>query len=146
MAILDTTLEFSTAEELTSTGATISENIIDLGATGRTVGNINYTPILFTVNTTFTSGGAATLQYELLTSDNADMSSPTVLHTSGVYALADLAQGKLGTLKFPDAVYQRYISLRWTVGTAAFTAGAISAQVAANAGTFRTFDRGYTVA
>ena len=73
-----------------------------------------------------TSGGAATLAYELLTSNAADMSSPTVLWSSGPVPLASLKAGNLhSSFSFPAQGQLRYLAMRQVTGTAAFTGGKV---------------------
>lgn len=87
-----------------------------------------------------TSGGAATLGYELVTSDSADLSSPTVLWTSPVVALADLKAGKLhSSFAFPEAAYKQYLGLCQITGTAAFTGGKVDASYAHEPRAYRAF-------
>jgi hypothetical protein len=87
------------------------------------------------MSVTATSGGAGTLQIELVT-DAQDPplvdGSATEHITSQVFALANLAAGaELIKMVLPiesqGATYERYLSIIANVGTAALTAGSINA-------------------
>lgn len=126
--IQDKQLEFSNAQAITASAA--SSNQIDLGpVNGRGMAGGGHLPIEFTVNTTFTAGGAATLTIQIRTSANADMSSSTVVAQSGPLALANLVAGK-------DVPYyptlprnvKRYVDVYYLVATGPMTAGAITAR------------------
>ena len=128
--ILDKQLEFSNAQAITATAP--STNVIDLGPKGprgSSTGEHGHLPIEFTVGTTFTAAGAATLTIQIRTSANADMSGATVIASSQAIALADLAAGK-------DVPYypmipvnaKRYVDLNYVVGTGPFTAGTLTAR------------------
>lgn len=114
-------------------------NVIDLGAPGITglgatasqdVGKGGEVPILFQVTETFASAGAATLSVDLLTSAAADMSSPTVVRTTGVIAKALLVAGyEISIAHLPIGMTGRYLSAQYTIGTAATSAGKITAGV-----------------
>lgn len=131
--IQDKQLEFSNAQNLAqAAGSYASTNSVDLGARGPWgVGSYGEeeVDIVFTVNQTFTSGGAGTLQISIRTSPNSDMSSPIVVQSSRVYALADLAAGTV--LDFQPELgltNNRYIDVLYTIGGAAMTAGQITAR------------------
>lgn len=81
-----------------------------------------------------TSGGAATLQLQLVTDDNIALSSPTILWTGTNYTLAQTAgAGQDVWLPLPDLTnYERYIAFRAIVGTAVFTAGLLNIEYVAN--------------
>lgn len=95
---------------------------------------------LLTITTTATSGGAATANFQLLTDDNAAMSSPVVIGEFGVKPLAELAVGKQHFLRLPDTnLFERYIRFRQVTGVAAFTAGAASLEFLANRRNWRAY-------
>lgn len=89
------------------------------------------------VDTTATSGGAATLQLGLVSNDNTPLvtAGATVHLLSSVFTLAQLTVGRsllVATLPYEGPAYKRYLGIRQTTGTAAFTGGRIDA--------FLTFD------
>ncbi len=104
---------------------------IDLQAI-RNVGNMSGGGDLFlviTAATALTSGGAATNQFSLITDDNGAMSSPNVLASGPVNSLAQSGAGAiLAVLPLPSSdATERYLGLRQTTGTAAFTGGTVNA-------------------
>ena len=76
-----------------------------------------------------TSGGSATASFSLITSDNSDLSNPTILLTTPVVPVADLDEGyRVAVVSLPISdAYKRYLGLRQTTGTAAFTGGSVNA-------------------
>lgn len=132
--ILDKQLEFSNAQAITATAP--STNVIDLGPKGprgSSTGVGGHLPIEFTVGTTFTAAGAATLTIQIRTSDAADMSGATVVASSQALALTDLVAGK-DVPYYPTlpANMKRYVDLNYVVTTGPMTAGTISARGAAH--------------
>jgi ABC-type nitrate/sulfonate/bicarbonate transport system substrate-binding protein len=132
MAYIDKQLEFSDAQAETTAAAHISTNVIDM----TTVGSFaDGQPIYFvcTVNTTFTSGGSATLEVQLLsdaTSTVAVDGSATSHWTSASWAVADLTAGTvLACVPLPmeGTTYEEYLGVMYTIGTAAMTAGKVDA-------------------
>lgn len=85
--------------------------------------------LVITVDTTATSAGSATASFSLLTDGDSAMGSPTVVFTTPVLPVASLTAGTLVcAMALPVGfAWERYIGLRQTTGTAAFTAGAVSA-------------------
>lgn len=77
---------------------------------------------------TATSGGAATLTVDVVESANANLSSHVVLHSTPALALATLVAGYQFRIAIPN-ITKRYIGLRFTVGTANFTAGKVTAGI-----------------
>lgn len=85
--------------------------------------------LIVQIVTTFTSGGAATLQVQIVMADDATLATNlVVLDETRVHALADLVAGKYLELPgLPPGVTSRFLGLRYIIGTAAMTAGAITA-------------------
>lgn len=106
---------------------------IDLGVAARGIGAPVGDAMLYlviTVSTTATSGGSATGTFSLLTDGDPAMGSPTVVASSAAFAVANMTAGTLlAVIPIPPGYpsWERYIGLRQTTGTAAFTAGAIDA-------------------
>lgn len=105
---------------------------IDLKVTDRGIGALIGNAALFlviTVEDAATSGGSATASFSLLTDADPAMGSPTVVATTGALAVASMTSGALVTvLAVPVGfAWERYVGLRQTTGTAAFTAGSINA-------------------
>lgn len=115
-----------------NTGAAGAYNlgdVIDLVATSRAIIDQDDLYLVFTMNQSATSGGAATAEFQLVTDDNSGMASPVVLASTGPRTLAQLATGQIvGVLALPKgAAYERYIGVRQVTAVAAFTAGQVNA-------------------
>lgn len=136
--IIDALLQFSgsvnpTAGQLvTSTGNTVSTNVLDLagvgtGNTARDIGQGEGLEIAVEILQTLTSGGAATVQIQLVEADDAAISTNVnVIVQTDAYAYTSLTAGTIIPLHWDRAApYQarRYIALRYVVGTAALTNG-----------------------
>lgn len=132
--IRDTRTTFASAVALNTGGAGsyIIGDVVDLSITGRNIG-AGVPPLFFIVivSTTATSGGSATGQFSLVTSDSSNLSSATVIASGAAIAVASLTAGTVAfVVALPPGVYKRYIGLQQTTGTAAFTAGAVNAFLA----------------
>lgn len=152
MALFDRQLMVSNQQAVTSVGNNVSTDAIDTlsaafdsgtlaSSTPATTDNLGNTiPADFArnqgldfyvqVDTTFTSGGAATMAVEVVTSANSDLSSPTVLCSSSAIAVATLVAGYQFRINLPaKGATSRYLGLRYVVATAAMTAGKVTAGV-----------------
>lgn len=136
--LLDKQNMFSENQDLSQdAGSYLSTNTIDRGATGSTafhgspvndIGRTRGLELMCQITETFTSGGAATLQVQLVSADNAALDSNlTVLSETPAYALAALTAGKQFPISFGPGITQRYLGLRYVIGTATTTAGTVSA-------------------
>jgi len=131
--ILDKQNELSNAQVVTASAASVNQ--VDLGPpayTGNSSG-ANFGNVFFNVETDFAAAGAATLQFGLRSSPNADMSSPVVHLLTPAVPVASLKRGSSlraagVVLPIPENV-SRYVDVFYTVATGPFTAGAISARV-----------------
>lgn len=140
--IFDRTLLLSDQQAVTVTAP--STNIVDLRPTGtaykhaaalkRDLGIGGLVPFLIQVTEAFTAGGAATLTVTLETDDNEAFSSPKVVWSSGVLALAALTLGaNIALINYlPKGVNERFFRLNYTVATGPMTAGKIVAGVVAD--------------
>ncbi|MNJ23103.1 hypothetical protein D3C77_174810 [compost metagenome] len=147
---VDKQAEFSDSQAVTATA--ISTNVYDLFPIGNSV-NSNIVRdigvgedvyLVVQVDTTAAAAGAATVVITLESSAAAGLTSSTVHFTSATYAIADLAGGKtLIAVKLPAGSYQRYVGVRYTVGTGPLTAGAFSAFFAKDIQAFRAYVKGY---
>lgn len=147
--ILDSFLQFDSAINLAQVAGTYnSTNIIDLGVTSGVptsangggardigIGDDNMLQLMVLVTTTFTSGGAATLQVNFQgTIDNGSggpaTGSWTTYLSSPIYALGTLIAG---ARLMDDAVPRppagtaipRFLRLTYVIGTATTTAGVV---------------------
>ena len=136
--ILNKNLILSEAQAITATA--ISQNVIqwptngimygDAAATPRNLGPGNPMPILLQVVEAFNTLTSLTITLE--TSAAADLSSSTVLASSGAIPLATLIIGHRPSFLryFPDATLLAFIGLRYTVTGTNPTLGKITAAVA----------------
>lgn len=123
--IRDAQATYSYKQAITALGNTDSTNTIDQIATGDA-----YNPVFIVaqVSTAFASGGAGTLAVNLITADDAAFTvNVTTTQIVGAQALAALSKGAvLFKGQLPQGE-RRYRKLQYVVGTAAMTAGNITA-------------------
>jgi hypothetical protein len=140
--LIDQQNQFSSAQAVTSTGSTASTNVIDLGVSHDVSGApTDRLMLLCEVVTPFTSGGSATMQVQFQTS--LDNSTWSTLSQSDAIPVASLVQGYKflpGELPGPTL---RYLRLNYVVGTAAMTAGAITAALVPSLDVQASYPRGY---
>lgn len=142
--ILDERTEFCDAVALNTGGAGsyLLGDVIDLGE-AKDLGNSDPLYLVVQVDTTATSGGSATGQFNLVTDDNASLSSPAVLVSSKAWAVADMTAGTtLMVVQLPmeGTAYERYLGIQQTTGTAAFTAGKINAFITHTPARWKAYD------
>ena len=144
-AILDSTLAFCNATALSTaaTGLALVGNVVDL-STARNIANGRQLYLVLTVTTAVTSGGAATVQF-ILASD-----SIAAIHTDGSatqhYATAAIGKAALVAgyqvvvpLPLELPAYLEFLGILQNVGTAALTAGAISAELVLDPPQWKTY-------
>jgi len=80
------------------------------------------------------TGKAATLTITLESDDNSGLGTPTEHWSSGSIAEAKLVGGYWAVpgIAIPASAYERYLGVRFTVGTENFTSGKISAWLSNN--------------
>lgn len=133
MGMLDSELIFSAAQTVTSTGDTASTNVYDTGASYNNAQNASAALtnenlwIQALVNTTVTSGGAATVA--AVFQDSPDNSTWTDRLVGPVVALASLTAGTPLLQVQPPIGTQRYYRIAYRVATAALTAGKFDAYI-----------------
>lgn len=142
--ILDERTEFCDAVALNtgSAGNYLLGDVIDLGE-AKDLGNSDPLYLVIQVDTAATSGGSATGQFNLVTDDNASLSSPAVLVSSKAWAVADMTAGTtLMVVQLPmeGTAYERYLGIQQTTGTAAFTAGKINAFITQTPARWKAYD------
>lgn len=100
--------------------------------------------LVIKVQTTATSGGAATGTFDLVTDDNGSLSTPTVVVSSPAYAVANMTAGTLLLVTaIPiGATFERYIGIQQRTGTAAFTAGKIDAFLTTTPPAYKAYAQG----
>lgn len=148
--ILDERTEFADALALNTgaAGTYLLGDVIDLGTITRDIGNGEPIYFVITVDTTATSGGAATGNFILASDAQAAIAtdgSATVHLQTGAIPVAQLTAGRLlfaGTVPYGE--YERYLGVLQTTGTAAFTAGKINAFLTLDVARYRAYLSGTT--
>ena len=142
--ITDKLLRVSEDQAITTTA--FSTDTIDLG-TARDVGEGTALYMNFAVTTALANG--TSVKFEVVISDNANLSSPVVVGSSDAILTAALTVGKNVVVRInPDIAGKgkRYLGARYTVaGT--FNAGKVTADVVETIGDGRKYyASGFTVA
>lgn len=131
--ILDERNEFADATALSTaaTGRALVGDVIDLGATSQDIGTGEDLYVVIQVDTAVTSGGSATVSFELASDAQAAIATDgtaTVHFATAAIAKATLVAGYLvAAIKLPAGDYERYLGILQNVGTAALTAGKVNA-------------------
>lgn len=131
--LLDERTEFCDATAL-NTGAADSYligDVIDTSVVGADLGQGVDLYCVIQVDTTATSGGAATGQFSLCSDAQAAIAvdgTQTTHFSTAAIAVATLVAGyQIAAFKLPLGTYERYLGIVQTTGTAAFTAGKVNA-------------------
>jgi hypothetical protein len=131
--ILDKQNMFSEAQAVTATA--VSTNTIDLSL-ARDIGAGEDLSVFITVDEAAVSAGATTVDFQVISSAAAALTSPTVLAELPAVPKADLTLGrKAMEIKVPRAtllaqpVGQRYLGLNYVVNTANLSAGKFTAGI-----------------
>lgn len=78
------------------------------------------------ITATFTSGGAATINFQLVTDSTATIASITILLASGVLALATLTVSSYFRAQLPaSGSYKEFLGLDVLIGTTTMTGGTV---------------------
>lgn len=143
--IIDKFNEFSDSQAETTVADHYSTYSFDTG--GADIGSGEDTYLVVQVDITCTSDGSATVAVAYVESDNANLSSHTVLHTTSALGYATLVAGEqVVKIKIP-ANTKRYVGVMYTIGTAALTAGKFSAFLCKDITDTKTrmYPAGYTI-
>ncbi len=145
--ITDKLNTFSAAQAVTATAA--STDVIDLGPlthgnTRRDIGAGEPMHFVVTALTTATAAGAATVNFQLQTSD--DNSTWVTLYDSGSVALADLTAGKQPVAAAVPRGVRRYLRANYVVGTGPLTAGSFFAGLVKDVQDTGYYASGFTIA
>ncbi len=126
MGYQDKQLQFSIAQAETSEATHISDHVYDLTHKPRNVIEGMY--FTLRISTAIVSAGGGTFTVDLVTSAAAGLSTPQVLHSSGLISNATLVAYAANTVVYavrvPPVMLLRYMGVRYTIATAVFTAGA----------------------
>lgn len=127
--ITDALLRVSDAQAVTASA--VSTNTIDLGV-ARDIGEGRDLYMVFTITETFAT--LTSLTFNIVTDDNAALSSPTVIGATGAITLAsgNLAAGKQHVVRIPPAIAakgERYLGASYTVGGSSATAGKVTTDI-----------------
>lgn len=125
--ILDDLLKLSAAQAVTATA--VSTNTIDL-LQNRDIGSGQDLYAVIGVDEAATAAGAATVTFQIISSANANLSSPTILVQTDAIAKTELTLGRRPiVLEVPQTILaaqpigQRYLGVQYTVATGPLTAG-----------------------
>lgn len=149
--LLDALLQLSNAQAVTATA--VSTNTIDLSQS-RDVGPGENLHAVISVDTTAAAAGAATVNFQIISSANANLSSPTVLAQTDAIPIANLTAGRKPividlspTVLLAQPIGQRYLGIQYTVATGPLTAGAFTAYLSNSEVTVgANYPSGFTVA
>ena len=141
--ITDKLLRVSEDQAVTSTA--VSTNTIDLGV-ARDMGEGTPLYMNFAVTTAMTGG--TSIKFEVITSANANLSSPTVIGSSDAITTANLTLGKNVVVRLNPEIAgkgQRYLGARYTV-SGTYNGGKITADIVETIGDGRKYyASGFTV-
>jgi hypothetical protein len=127
--IFDKLLTVSSAQAVTSSA--VSTDVIDLSK-AMDIGEGEDLYMHFSVDTAVTAAGAATVEFQIIGSSAAAMTSPVVLGSTGPIGKADLVIGKQIAVRINPQIASlgfRYLSANYSVATGPLTAGAFTAGI-----------------
>jgi hypothetical protein len=128
--ITDANLTLSASQAVTATA--FSTNTIDLGV-NRDIGVGEELNVYINTEVAATAAGAATVNFQLVASDSANLSTPTILIQTDAIPKASITVGTVFVLPIPVSALknlgQRYFGVQYTVSTGPLTAGTFSAGV-----------------
>ena len=146
--ILDERNEFAdaTALDTAGTGRALVGDVIDLGAADQ-LGSGEQLYLVIQVDTAVTSGGSATVSFELASDAQAAIATDgtaTVHFATAAIAKATLVAGyTVAVVKLPIVpAAERYLGILQNVGTAALTAGKINAFLTTDVAKWKAYPDG----
>jgi len=141
-----------TGQAITSTGNTLSTNVIDCnsGGTGgvREMGEGN-DGLFLRLLVTQVFNNATSVEFQVIAHDDPAQSvNVTVIGSTGAVALASLTNGARFACQFNPRIAskgQRYLSGRWVVTGASPTTGSIYADIGTGIADFKAYPMGFSV-
>ncbi len=146
--ILDAQNLFSDAQVVTtgSENGVISTNVIDLKTAGIDIGAGEPIWVHVNIDTAMTSSGSNdTLTVDLVTDDNASMTSPTKIQEIGVFPAVSAAGTVMINRIKPSSSFQQYIALRYTAAADPLTAGAFTAALCKDVQRVTNYAKNYSI-
>ena len=130
--------------DTSGTGTEVLGDAVDAGAASANLGVGIPFYLYLATSDEVTSGGAATVQFELVTADNEALTTnDEVVMTTTEFALADLgADTVLFVGAIPMRNYRRWIGLRQVTGAAALTGGSLYATMTQEPDQWRAYPEG----
>jgi ferric-dicitrate binding protein FerR (iron transport regulator) len=141
--ILDSQALYTSNQAVTAVGDTPSVNSMDHGP-GNPGPGLAGQWLAINVDSTFTSGGAGTLQAVLQDSANNTAWADLMALTPALPLSALTAKKVLVQARYPGNI-RRYTRIVWRVAGAAMTAGAVSARVTMSVDAQQLFPSGFAV-
>lgn len=130
MALMDRLATFGENVDLSqTTGTYVLTNQIDLQAAAIDVGNGKPLYLNIVVDEAFSTGSSPTIEFQLVSDDNAALSSPTIHLSSGAIAAANLTLNKRLSFAIPASglAFERYLGVRALIAVATTTTGTVTA-------------------
>jgi Bbp16 len=126
----------------TTDAAAVFGDVIDTGGDG--INDVDDLYAVLGITTTVTSGGAATVDFQLVSADDAALTTNVVVHyDSGAIAKATLVAGyRVFAVELPRGTYKRYLGILCTPAVAVLTAGAAYAALEGEPPTWKAFKAG----
>jgi hypothetical protein len=153
--ILDKFNEFSDAQAVTATA--ISTNVIDLYPLGNGVGTNttrdigtgeNIYLVVMTETAATDTGSDATLTVTLESDSTENLATSATVHFStGALAFGTFSPAGtvIANVKLPAGNYERYLGVRYTVGSGPLTAGTFNAFLVKDSQAYRSYANGYSI-
>ena len=134
---------FSDAQAITASAA--SENVVDFGS-ARDIGVGQELYLVVLVDVAFTDAGDdSTVAVTIETDDNVGFASATTVQTIGTFAAESAAGSRFVARLQPDAGWEQYVRLYYTVANGNLTTGSLTAFLTTDIYAWSAYPIGYTV-